>query len=379
VQSDESKTELRPETPTNPVVPSLKKQRTRRTARSLHRRLQRAALASFALSLGGLGIASIGHSSPLGVTSGVPLVTSRAVPAYFSDDANWAKIKLQAGGITYAVMNPDSGPGTALDPMWVTRLNTIGLTNPGIVGYVDTSYAARPLLDVQADIGRYMDWYGVKSIFLDQTPWGCSTTSYYEAIAATVHENGGILIMNPGGLPQTCMIDIGDIIVSFENSLPFYLSSTAVTPTNYARNKFWHLIYAVPTNRHREIEELARQRGAGLVYVTADDLPNPWDYVETFAGTPVTAPGIFPNDASTTTAPTTIAPTTVVNSVVPVTAPPLPSARVAAGSDLGGQTPPTVQQRSAAPSAAPSVSGTVPPATTTTLGLVRRPAGAAGA
>jgi hypothetical protein len=370
--------------------------------RSLQRRLQRAALASFALSLGGLGIASIGHSSPLGVTSGIPLVTSRAVPAYFSDDANWAKIKLQAGGITYAVMNPNSGPGTSIDPMWVTRLNTIGLTNPGIVGYVDTSYAARPLLDVQADIGRYMDWYGVKSIFLDQTPWGCSTTSYYEAIAATVHANGGILIMNPGGLPQTCMIDIGDIIVSFENSLPFYLSSTAVTPTNYAPSKFWHLIYAVPTNRHREIEELARQRGAGLVYVTADDLPNPWDYVETFAGTPVTAPGIFPNDASTTTAPATtaaptttapatttpatstpvtIAPTTVVSSVVPVTAPPIPATRVAAGSDVYTPAPtPTAtpsQSRAAAPSANSSAAGTSP-ATTTTSSPLRRPAGASG-
>jgi hypothetical protein len=318
-----------------------------------------------AMSFAGLGVAGVGNS--------VPQVSSRAVPAYFSDDANWAKIKLQAGGITYAVMNPNSGPGTAIDPAWVTRLANIGLTNPAIVGYVDTSYAARPLVDVQADIVSYMQWYGVKSIFLDQTPWGCSTTSYYQAIAATVHANGGILIMNPGGLPQTCMIDIGDVIVSFENSLPFYLASTAVTPSNYAPSKFWHLVYAVPASRHREIEELARQRGAGLVYVTADDLPNPWDYVETFAGTPVTAPGIIPNDVTTTTSPATVVPTSV-----PVTAPPVPATRVAAASNGDGTVPPVqAPARTAAPSAAPATSAP-PPSATTTTAQARRPAGASG-
>jgi Spherulation-specific family 4 len=335
----------------------------------LRRRLRQAALACLGFSAAGIAVSGLAHSSPLTAADLTaptpPLVSSRAVPAYFSDDANWTKIKLQAGGITYAVMNPDSGPGVASDPMWVTRLGNIALTNPSIVGYVDTSYAARPLTNVQADITKYMQWYGVKSIFLDQTPFGCLTASYYSAIAATVHANGGIVIMNPGTLPLTCMIDIGDVIVSFENSLPYYLASTATNPGGYAPQKFWHLIYAVPADRQREIEELARQRGAGYVYVTADDLPNPWSRVETFPATPITAPGtVVSNDATTTTAPvntststvptTTSTSTTVVVSTTtvvsipvtaaptPVTAPPLPT-RIATpvGSQNNNQAPPS--------------------------------------
>jgi Spherulation-specific family 4 len=337
-----------------------------KSAPTLQRRLRNAALACFALSVGGLAVGGLAHSTPL--------VTSRAVPAYFSDDANWAKIKLQAGGITYAVMNPDSGPGAASDPSWVTRLATIGLTNPKIVGYVDTSYAAVPMATVQADILKYKNWYGVKSIFLDQTPFGCVTTSYYAEIAATVHANGGIVIMNPGTLPLNCMIDIADVIVSFENSLPYYLVSTATNPVGYAPQKFWHLIYAVPPNRQLEIEELARQRGAGLVYVTADDLPNPWSRVETFAGTPVTAPGtIIPNDATTTTAPsnTVVTSTTSVgvttpsstvpptgpSTTPPTTTPPVlrvATPLVAAQNNTNTSAPPTSRQGASAGSAAPA-------------------------
>jgi Spherulation-specific family 4 len=335
----------------------------------LRRRLRQAALVCLGFSAAGIAVSGLAHSSPL-TSAGLaaptpPLVSSRAVPAYFSDDANWTKIKLQAGGITYAVMNPDSGPGVASDPTWVTRLANIGLTNPSIVGYVDTSYAARPLTNVQADISKYMQWYGVKSIFLDQTPFGCLTASYYSAIAATVHANGGIVIMNPGTLPLGCMIDIGDVIVSFENSLPYYLTSTATNPAGYAPQKFWHLIYAVPANRQREIEELARQRGAGYVYVTADDLPNPWSRVETFPATPITAPGtVIPNDATTTT--TTTAPPNTLVTTVPTTAP----TRIAADSSTPSQIVPTTAIRLAAPAPA-----SVPSPTATT---VRSPAPSVG-
>jgi Spherulation-specific family 4 len=325
-------------------------------ALAMRRRLQRAALACLAFSAAGIAVSGLAHSSPLNLALEAPLVSSRAVPTYFSDSANWSKVKLQAGGISYAVMNPDSGPGAASDPIWVSRIATIGLTNPSIVGYVDTSYAARPLATVQSDITKYFQWYGVKSIFLDQTPFGCTpeTVSYYSAVASAVHARGGIIIMNPGTLPLNCMIDIGDIIVSFENSLPYYLSSTAVNPIGYAPQKFWHLVYGVPVSRHREIEELARSRGAGYVYVTADDLPNPWDTVETFPATPITAPGtVISNDTTTTTTTTTTA------VPAPSTAVPLPTRppRVAVTAIVEPAPPtPTTIVRQGAPAAAVPVS-----------------------
>ena len=254
---------------------------------ALRRRLQLLGSASLALSICGITLSALAQSTEL--------VSTRAVPTYFSDSENWAKAKAQAGGLRYVVMNPDSGPGAAIDPGWVSRLVDIGI-EPKVLGYVATTYAARPLVDVVADIEKYRQWYGVTSIFLDETPWGCSQVAYYQSLATTVHANGGILVMNPGGLPLNCMVDIPDIVVSFENNMQAYLSSTAPNPTGYQPQKFWHLIYGAPVGRHREIEELARQRGAGFIYVTSDDLPNPWDGIETFPALPITAPTVVPLD-----------------------------------------------------------------------------------
>ncbi len=264
------------------------------------------ALASLGVSIGGLAIGSLANSTPL--------VAYRAVPTYFSDDANWVTVKNQAGGISYVIMNPNSGPGAAVDAGWVARLAQLG-SQPKMLGYVPTTYAARPLVDVIADIDKYEQWYGVTSIFLDETPWGCSQTAYYASLATYVRANGGVLIMNPGGLPLNCMIDIPDVIVSFENNMQAYLSSTALNPPGYSPQKFWHLIYGAPTGRHREIEELARLRGAGHVYVTSDDLPNPWDGIETFPAVPITATTIVSGDSTTTTTPTTTS--SVTSTTVP--------------------------------------------------------------
>lgn len=299
----------------------------------LRRKLQCVALASLCLSVAGVATATFASSStlagPANLTSTPPLISSRAVPTYFSDDANWAKTKAQAGGLSYVIMNPNSGPGATLDPGWVARLAALG-TAPKMLGYVATTYAARPLADVEADIEKYRQWYGVTSIFLDETPWGCSQTEYYESLATTIRSNGGVVIMNPGGLPLNCMIDIPDVVVSFENNMSAYLSSTATNPPGYAPQKFWHLVYGAPQSRHRELEELARQRGAGYVYITSDDLPNPWDGIETFPASPITDSSVTPQDATTTTttttppAPTSTSTTTTTAAVVRRTAAPLP-------------------------------------------------------
>ena len=37
-----------------------------------------------------------------------------------------------------------------------------------MLGYVATTFGARPAADVEADAARYRDWYGVDGIFLDE-------------------------------------------------------------------------------------------------------------------------------------------------------------------------------------------------------------------
>ncbi|KAJ7653520.1 Spherulation-specific family 4, partial [Mycena rosella] len=72
----------------------------------------------------------------------------------------------------YVIVNPDSGPGPT-DTNYqaaVAALRTYA--NVLLVGYVYTSYGARPLDQVQQDIETYVGWppaSGLAGIFFDET------------------------------------------------------------------------------------------------------------------------------------------------------------------------------------------------------------------
>ena len=62
--------------------------------------------------------------------------------------------------IGYVIMNPDSGPGAASDPEYVAQVKRVRAADPRmkILGYSHTSYGARPVADVLAEIDDYYSW-----------------------------------------------------------------------------------------------------------------------------------------------------------------------------------------------------------------------------
>src|SRR6185436_14762120 len=95
-----------------------------------------------------------------------PGTVKMAVPAYFDPPSpEWQRLIAGAPSVGMIVFNPESGPGTAADPAYtqvIAQAQAVGIV---MVGYVATSYGARPEADVIADINHYYDFYTLSGIY----------------------------------------------------------------------------------------------------------------------------------------------------------------------------------------------------------------------
>ena len=166
------------------------------------------------------------------------------------------------------------------------RSQAAGLT---ILGYVHTSYGARPDAEIKAEIDAYATWYLVDGIFFDEASTDCARQGYYAGLTAYARQRTSShravrTALNPGTQTNECYLSVADVIVTFEGDATTYQRSYAAPSwvANYPHSRFWHLVYNVSTAQQmRTIVQLSKERGAGWVYVTPDTLPNPWDTLPT--------------------------------------------------------------------------------------------------
>ena len=210
-----------------------------------------------------------------------------AVPAYFYPGSYWTQLDQAGSGVGVAVMNPDSGPGPALDPNYAAALHWAQAAGIHMVGYVYTSYASRPLSAVEADINAYYSWYpSLNGIFLDEASTNCANEPYYASLNAYVKSKGGtgLTILNPGTQTNQCYEPAADILLTFEGSDSQYVSSYSAPSwvMSYPASHFWHVIYATSSvSAMATAVQLSKARNAGYVYVTSATLPNPYDLLPT--------------------------------------------------------------------------------------------------
>ncbi|KKU11987.1 MAG: hypothetical protein UX17_C0062G0008, partial [Parcubacteria group bacterium GW2011_GWC2_45_7] len=134
----------------------------------------------------------------------------QGVPAYFypdwwNADNDWYRMCDTMNPTvvgSFAIMNPDSGPGTSQNPDYTNVIGYCQSRSQNIIGYVYTSYGARPLTQVKADINKYYQWYNVDGIFLDEMSNDPATLSYYRNLYVYIHNKGGasrsLVVGNPG-------------------------------------------------------------------------------------------------------------------------------------------------------------------------------------
>jgi Spherulation-specific family 4 len=147
------------------------------------------------------------------------------VPAYFYPGSNWDMLDQAAGIIPVeAIMNPASGPGSSVDPNYVTAVNNLQSAGGKVLGYVPTTFGTRSLAAVESDINFYVNNYHVNGIFLDEVSASQSGDhAYYAALYQYIKSlSSNLSVVDNTGIPfppVDTFVDVADTLVTFEGPL----------------------------------------------------------------------------------------------------------------------------------------------------------------
>jgi hypothetical protein len=209
------------------------------------------------------------------------------VPAYvYPDDI--MRLVGQAALPRLLVVNPASGPGAAADPRYGRAIAAARDAGSRVLGYVPTTWGARPAADVEADIDRYRSWYGVDGVFLDEAASNEARLTHYHALAHHARAAGAdLVVLNPGVVPARGYFAIADVVVTFEGPLTAYRDHRP--PAGVAPERTAHLVYGA--SREQALRELAAPPSARYVYLTSGTLPHPWGTVPDYLAQELAALG----------------------------------------------------------------------------------------
>jgi hypothetical protein len=229
-----------------------------------------------------LGLAAARQAAGLGIL----------VPAYFdpSSGSAWDSLNQAARRVPLiAIMNPNNGPATTPSPDYRRAITALREAGGQVIGYVYSSYTARAIDQVKADVDRYDSFYTIDGIFVDEMTNDSNAThlAYYEELYRYIKSKrvSYLVVGNPGINTLQRYLDqpVTDALVTFESNVGYaqYVPD-AWTSTNPA-TAFSHLCYAVsaPATMTNYIL-LAVARNAGYIYVTDDAGNNPWDTLPGF-------------------------------------------------------------------------------------------------
>ena len=240
-------------------------------------------------SLGGTSLGGAGGNAAAGSSSGnlggagaggaAPRLTGSIVPLYtYPSDASWSAIvtakKAHPAVRVIAIVNPNSGPGDNVDATFTSGIAKLVAADIVPIGYVSTNYTKRGAAAVNADVDKWRAAYAaVAGIFFDEQSVQAGDEAFYRDASSHAKSTGFTLTVgNPGtGVPDS-YLDTVDIMLNYE--------SAGLPPLNglgkYAaqREHFGIIPYAAAFDASyvkAAVDSIA------YVYITGDDLPNPWD------------------------------------------------------------------------------------------------------
>lgn len=207
---------------------------------------------------------------------------SLLVPLYVhpaEDPGAWARL-IGAASRTYAVvLNPASGPGPRPDPAFTAAAAALRAAGARLLGYVDTAYGRREGAEVNYEILRYQEWYGVDGCFLDRVTADRQGLRSCRRLIRSLRRLGATtVVLNPGVHPEPGYLRLADLIVTFEGDWSTYVAAFS-RPEWTARHppgRFCHLVYGVPDALVPLAVRTAHERGAAVSGPVTGDLPNPW-------------------------------------------------------------------------------------------------------
>jgi len=209
------------------------------------------------------------------------------VPAYFGSPNEWQNM---TEGASIAVMNPDSGPGARKDQTYVDIVNKATQKGVVVIGYSHTSYGQRDINTVKSEVDLYKSWYGVVGIFFDEVATSSAELSYYTQLYDYVRNNGGVVVINPGTVPDEAYLKVADHLCVFEDS---YSKFQSYNPPAWLKSappsKVYHIVYEVQQNVLNQTLAKSQSLSGGYVYLTNRSLgSNPYLHLPEYWTTEVT-------------------------------------------------------------------------------------------
>ena len=214
------------------------------------------------------------------------------VPAYFSPTSGgyWSALNQAADRVPLiAIMNPNNGPSTSVNSNYTSAVNALRNAGGRVIGYVYSSYAARPVVDVEADIDRYHAFYTIDGFFVDEMTNDSDAThlAYYEELYQYIKAKQAsyFVVGNPGiNAPADYLTrPTVDALVTFENNTGYAQYTPDPWTQTQPATAFSHLCYDVPTaDTMTNYTQLAGTRNVGYIYVTDDRGSNPWDTLPSY-------------------------------------------------------------------------------------------------
>ncbi|KAI1875087.1 uncharacterized protein JN550_002516 [Neoarthrinium moseri] len=229
-----------------------------------------------------------------------------AVASYISplaDPDAWTRlIGYPKEKVPILVANVVNGPDVTVDEPWKKVIDAASASGKTVIGYVRTGYlglsqqqfttrlGSLDLADWTAQIERDVDaWYelygsSIGGIFFDEGWPECGPDNVYANLYKYINDYtkrahpGAFTVLNPGSPMAHCYEDTMDTLLTFELSYEAYTQS--YVPNDWVAKdprKIWHIIYNVPESGIEEVAKLAHERGAGLIQITDDIMPNPYD------------------------------------------------------------------------------------------------------
>ena len=182
-----------------------------------------------------------------------------------------------------AVMNPANGPGSEVDPHYVSASDSVRSAGGRVIGYVYTSAAEIPLDSVLTKVDRYREWYALDGIFLDGMAHDANPAhvAWYAALRDSIRarEPAWLVVGCPGTNTLPEYLAGADILCIFESDGESYFGwEPDAWVRDHPASHFLHLVHTLSSaDSMRQAVARAWSRGAGWVYVSHDRLPNPWD------------------------------------------------------------------------------------------------------
>lgn len=288
-----------------------------------------------------LTAATIALAAFAGAAQAVTTIAQKiAVPAYFTPLASpnyWTPLTNSAPAVGLAVANVLNGPNFEAIGAYATAIQAAHNAGIKVLGYVDTGYYGTTGLttrlglsgteawrsQIQHDVNQWYAFYGaagLDGIFFDQGQNTCGTANayadLYKDLSDYVKQNhaGAVTVLNPGITVPQCYQNSADILLMFEGTYLCYIQDASCPEGLRYQSpgwnpvdpkKFWHLIYKTTELQLADAQTKSKERLAGYVYITPDELPNPWDELPGGSYWASEQVGVAPGGTADTTAPTT--------------------------------------------------------------------------